>query len=189
MKNLTTPLTDESIRDLKVGDIVSISGTLITARDALNKYLFEGNESPVPLKDQVLYHCGPIVLDNNGNWEVIAAGPTTSTRQEPYAWKIIEQYGVKALMGKGGMGEKTVQACKEHCCVYLHAIGGAAQLLAEKITGVKSVHFLEEFGSPEAMWELEVKNFPAVVTIDTRGNSLHHDVRDASREAFTALVP
>ena len=188
MITITTPLDNDIINTLNVGDIVAINGTLITARDALNKYLFEDNESPVPLNGQIIYHCGPIVLDNNGNWEVIAAGPTTSTRQEPYTWKIIEQYGVKALMGKGGMGEKTVQACKEHCCIYLHAIGGAAQLLAEKITNVTSVHFLKEFGSPEAMWEFEVKNFPAVVTIDTRGNSLHHDVRDTSREAFTALV-
>jgi tartrate/fumarate subfamily iron-sulfur-dependent hydro-lyase beta chain len=189
MINLTAPLTDEHIRNLKVGDIVSLSGTLITGRDSLSKYLYEGNASPIPLKGQALYHCGPIVLDNSGTWEVIAAGPTTSARQEPFAWKIIEQTGVKALIGKGGMGEKTVRACKECGCVYLHAIGGTAQLLAEKITKVKSVHFLKEFGSPEAMWEFEVKNFPAVVTIDTRGNSLHHDILSKSEKSLTALLP
>jgi len=186
---LETPLSGEVVKTLNVGDIVAINGTLITARDLLSKHLYEGNASPIPLKSQALYHCGPIVLDNNGEWEVVAAGPTTSARQEPFAWKIIEQTGLKALMGKGGMGEKTAKACKEHGCIYLHAIGGAAQLLAEKITKVKSVHFLEEFGSPEAMWEFEVKNFPAVVTIDTRGNSLHHDILSKSEKALTALLP
>lgn len=186
---LETPLSDEVVKTLNVGDIVAINGTLITARDSLSKHLYENNKSPIPLKGQVLYHCGPIVLKNDGGWEVIAAGPTTSTRQEPYAWMIIKQYGVKALMGKGGMGKKTAEACKEHGCVYLHAIGGAAQLLAERITKVKSVHFLEEFGSPEAMWEFEIKNFPAVVTIDARGNSLHHDILSRSEKTLTALLP
>jgi fumarate hydratase class I len=125
----------------------------------------------------VIYHCGPVVVkDEAGNWKVTAAGPTTSIREEPYQWQIIRDFGTRAIIGKGGMGDRTLAACKEHGCVYLHGVGGAAQVLAECVKKVRNVYFLKEFGSPEAIWELEVENFPAVVTIDSHGNSLHKEV-------------
>jgi fumarate hydratase class I len=179
MIKLTTPVPEAAIQSLKVGDEVQITGTLFTGRDAVHKYLHEGGKLPsaVNLKDGILYHCGPVVIkDDQGQWKCIAAGPTTSIREEPYQWQVIRDFGLRGVIGKGGMGEKTVAACKSHGCVYLHAIGGAAQVLAECIIRVKGVHMMAEFGAPEAIWEFEVKNFPAVVTIDAHGGSLHKDV-------------
>jgi fumarate hydratase class I len=121
-------------------------------------------------------------------WIATAAGPTTSSREEPYQAKIIEKFGLKAVIGKGGMGEKTKNACKEHGCVYLHAVGGAAQVLAERIVSVDGVFGLEQFGSPEAIWKLKVERFPVVVTIDAHGNSLHQEVESHSREMLTEVV-
>ena len=184
MIQLARPFTEEKVRALKVGDPVEISGILFTGRDAVHKYLHEGGQLPagVSLRDGIIYHCGPVVLkDEQGNWKVTAAGPTTSTREEPYQGQIIKQFGVRGVIGKGGMGDRTTAACKEHGCVYLHAVGGAAQVLAECIQKVRNVYFLEEFGSPEAIWELEVEKFPAVVTIDAHGNSLHKEVLAASQ--------
>jgi tartrate/fumarate subfamily iron-sulfur-dependent hydro-lyase beta chain len=184
MVTLTAPFTEEKIRELKVGDAVEISGVLFTGRDAVHKYLYDGGPLPpgVQLRDGIIYHCGPVVLkDEQGGWKVTAAGPTTSIREEPYQAKLIQMLGLRGVIGKGGMGEKTLAACKEHGCVYLHAIGGAAQVLAECIRKVRDVYFLEEFGSPEAIWELEVERFPAVVTMDARGNSLHQEVLAASQ--------
>ncbi len=179
MIHLTTPITEEKIRALKVGDAVEISGILFTGRDVVHKFLHEGGVLPaeVNLRDGIIYHCGPVVMkDDAGQWKVTAAGPTTSIREEPYQSQIINDFGLRGVIGKGGMGDRTLEACKKSGCVYLHAIGGAAQVLAECITEVKSVHFLTEFGSPEAIWELRVKNFPAVVTMDSHGQSLHRDV-------------
>jgi fumarate hydratase class I len=184
MLSLSIPFTEEKIRALKVGDEVAISGTLFTGRDAVHKYLHEGGKLPegVTLKDGILYHCGPVVIkDEQGNWKCVAAGPTTSIREEPYQGQIIREFGVRGVIGKGGMGDRTLQACRENGCVYLHAIGGAAQVLAECIKRVRSVHMLEQFGAPEAIWEFEVENFPAVVTMDSHGNSLHKEVFDASK--------
>lgn len=184
---LTTPLTAENVRRLKVGDEVHLSGTIFTGRDAVHKYLYEGGALPpeVNLRDGVIYHCGPVVMkDESGAWKVTAAGPTTSIREEPYQATIIRDHGVRAVIGKGGMGDRTLAACAEHGCVYLHAIGGAAQVLAECVTRVKGVYFLEKFGSPEAIWELEVVNFPAFVTMDAHGNSLHQQVLEASQAAL-----
>jgi fumarate hydratase class I len=184
MIELTTPISEEQIRELKVGDEVGISGVIFTGRDALHKYLHEGGELPegVSLRDGILYHCGPVVMkDENGDWQVTAAGPTTSFREEPYQADIIKKFGVRGVIGKGGMGPKTLAACAENGSVYLHAIGGAAQVLAERILKVRNVYFLEEFGSPEAIWELEVDKFPAVVTMDSHGRSLHAEVAEASQ--------
>ena len=137
------------------------------------------------MRDGILYHCGPVVMkDERGQWKVTAAGPTTSIREEPYQADIIQRFGVRAVIGKGGMGEKTLAACREFGCVYLHAIGGAAQVLAECIKAVRGVYFMEEFGAPEAIWELEVENFPAVVTMDSHGRSLHREVFAASQAAL-----
>jgi len=187
MIQLTTPLTAEKVRSLKVGDEVHLSGTIYTGRDAVHKYLHEGGQLPpeVNLRDGIIYHCGPVVLkDDTGMWKVTAAGPTTSSREEPYQAKIIRDYGIRGVIGKGGMGEQTLAACAAHGCVYFHAIGGAAQVLAECVQRVKGVYLLEKFGSPEAIWELEVVNFPAFVTMDAHGGSLHKEVRAQSEAAL-----
>jgi fumarate hydratase class I len=187
MISLSAPFTDEKIRALKVGDEVGITGIVFTGRDAVHKYLHEDGELPpeVKLRDGILYHCGPVVIkDEQGKWKVTAAGPTTSIREEPYQADIIGKFGLRGVIGKGGMGDKTLAACQQFGCVYLHAIGGAAQVLAECIKSVRGVYFMERFGAPEAIWEFEVENFPAVVTMDARGNSLHREVFAASQAAL-----
>jgi fumarate hydratase class I len=183
---LKTPLRDEDIQKLKVGDVVLLDGVVFTGRDAVHKYLHDGGELDV-IKNGVIYHCGPVVLKDGNEYRVVAAGPTTSIREEPYQADIIKRFGIKAVIGKGGMGAKTQKACQDHGCVYLHGIGGAAQIYAECIKRVLSVR-LEQFGSPEAVWELEVKNFPAVVTIDAHGNNLQQVVTEASRQALVAAL-
>jgi fumarate hydratase class I len=187
MPSLTTPLTEAAVRNLRVGDEVLLSGVVFTGRDAVHKYLHEGGALPdgVSLQGGVIYHCGPVVIkDESGAWKVVAAGPTTSTREEPYQGQIIRDHGVRGVIGKGGMGPRTQAACKEHGCIYLHAVGGAAQVLAECVQRVRNVHFLDRFGSPEAIWEFEVRDFPAVVTIDAHGRSLHEEVFQASAAAL-----
>jgi len=184
MIELTTPISEEQIRGLKVGDEVGITGVVFTGRDAVHKYLYEGGELPegVSFEGSVIYHCGPVVMkDDKGDWQVTAAGPTTSIREEPYQSDIMKKFGVRGVIGKGGMGPKTLGGCQENGSVYLHAIGGAAQVLAERIKKVRNVYFLDEFGSPEAIWELEVDKFPAVVTMDSHGRSLHAEVAEASQ--------
>jgi fumarate hydratase class I len=184
MTSICTPLTEESVRRLRVGEAVELSGTMFTGRDAVHKHLAKGGALPagVSLREGIIYHCGPVVLrDEAGRWRVVAAGPTTSIREEPYQADLIRKFGVRGVIGKGGMGERTLAACRECGCVYLHAVGGAAQVLAECITTVRNVYFLEEFGSPEAIWELEVERFPAVVTMDAAGASLHQQVWEASQ--------
>ena len=187
MIELTTPVSEAAVRALKVGDEVTLRGTLFTGRDAVHKYLHEGGKLPegVNLKEGILYHCGPVVIkDADGNWKCVAAGPTTSIREEPYQWQVIRDFGLRGVIGKGGMGAKTQAACKEYGCVYLHGIGGVAQVLAECVKKVRNVYFLEKFGSPEAIWELAVEDFPAVVTIDAHGNSLHEEIFAKSRAAL-----
>jgi fumarate hydratase class I len=129
-----------------------------------------------------------VVVKEKGRWVVKAAGPTTSIREEPYQGPLMEQYRIRGVIGKGGMGPRTLEYCRKVGAVYLHAIGGAAQVLAERITAVEGVHFMEEFGSPEAIWELRVDRFPAVVTMDSHGQSLHENVLAASREALGRLI-
>ncbi len=188
MIQLEAPFTEEKIRSLKVGDMVEISGIVYTGRDAVHKWLHEGHEPPVSLKDAIIYHCGPVVMKKKGKWVVTAAGPTTSTREEPYQADIIEKHGLRAVIGKGGMGEKTRQACEKFGCVYLHAVGGAAQVLAESIQEVENVYLLEKFGSPEAIWQLRVKSFPVVVTIDAHGRSLHKEIEAESAQKLNSLM-
>ncbi|GAB4013441.1 MAG: hypothetical protein Fur0010_10290 [Bdellovibrio sp.] len=189
MKKLSYPFSVDAVRELKVGDMVLITGKLFTGRDAVHKYLHEGNPSPVNLKNQIIYHCGPVVVKDKktGKFEVKAAGPTTSIREEPYQWEVIRDHGIVGVIGKGGMGKKTLDACKEYGCVYLHAIGGAAQVLAEKIKSVDGV-YLEELGSPEAIWELTVEDFPVVVTMDSHGDSLHEKVEAYSSEMLKKIL-
>jgi fumarate hydratase class I len=186
---LKAPLSGEDVRALKVGDVVLVSGRMFTGRDAVHSYLMK-NAPPVDLRGSVLYHCGPVVVkDENASaaaWRVTAAGPTTSIREEPYQGEIIKRYGVRAVIGKGGMGAKTLAAMKEHGAVYLNAIGGAAQFYARTIKQVDGVSLLE-FGTPEAMWHLTVENFPAIVTMDAHGNSLHKDIEEKSSEHLATL--
>jgi fumarate hydratase, class I len=181
---LEAPVTDEQVRALKVGDVVLISGPMFTGRDAVHSHLMK-NPPPVDLHGSVLYHCGPVVV-KEASWRVTAAGPTTSIREEPYQGEIIKRYGVRVVVGKGGMGAKTLAALKEHGAVYLNAVGGAAQFYARAITGVTGVSLLE-FGTPEAMWHLQVKDFPAIVTMDAHGNSLHKDVEQQSGERLETI--
>jgi len=191
MISLTTPLTEDKVRSLKLGDEVSISGRVFTGRDAVHKFLHEGGQLPpgVNLKNGILYHCGPVVVkDEQGNWKCVAAGPTTSIREEPYQWQIIRDFGLRGVIGKGGMGEKTLEACKQYGCVYFHGIGGAAQVLAACIKRVPNVYYMEKFGAPEAIWEFVVQDFPAIVTIDSHGNSLHKEVFAASQAELAKYV-
>jgi fumarate hydratase class I len=168
---LRTPVTEEQIRALKVGDVVLITGEMYTGRDAVHAHLMK-NAPPVDMRGSVLYHCGPVMLKTGEKWTVKAAGPTTSAREEPYQADVIKNYGVRVVMGKGGMGKKTLAALKECGAVYLNAIGGAAQYYARAIDEVLDVHLME-FGIPEAMWHLRVHDFVAIVTMDSHGNSLH----------------
>jgi fumarate hydratase class I len=187
---LTAPFTEEKVRELKVGDRVEITGEVLTGRDAVHKWLDAGNEPPkseVVLKDSIIYHCGPVMMKKGKKWVATAAGPTTSIREEPYQAKIIEKFALKAVIGKGGMGEKTREACQKFGCVYLHAVGGAAQVLAERIVSVEGVFGLEQFGSPEAIWKLKVERFPVVVTIDAHGNSLHKLIEAESSEKLKEI--
>jgi fumarate hydratase class I len=179
---LTAPLTEEQVRSLKVGDIVLIRGEMYTGRDAVHAHLMK-NPPPVDLNGQIVYHCGPVMLKQGEEWFVKAAGPTTSTREEPYQHYVIKQYGVRAVVGKGGMGPKTLAALKDFGAVYLHGIGGAAQFYARTVEKVLGVHWME-FGIPEAMWHVRVKDFAAIVTMDAHGNSLHADVEAATGAAL-----
>jgi fumarate hydratase, class I len=183
--SLRAPLTGEQVRSLKVGDVVLISGRMFTGRDAVHSHLMK-HEPPVDMRGSVLYHCGPVVVKEGETWRITAAGPTTSIREEPYQGEVIKRYGVRVIIGKGGMGTKTLAALKEHGAVYLNAIGGAAQFYARTIERVDDVSLLE-FGTPEAMWHLTVKEFPAIVTMDAHGNSLHKDVEQDSAEHLAAI--
>jgi fumarate hydratase class I len=187
--HLKAPISDEQVRALKVGDVVLISGRMFTGRDAVHAHLMK-HEPPVDLRGSVLYHCGPVVVKHEGtkgegskepDWKVTAAGPTTSIREEPYQAEILKRYGVRVVIGKGGMGAKTLAGLKESGGVYLNGIGGAAQFYARCIDRVAGVSLLE-FGTPEAMWHLDVTDFPAIVTMDAHGNSLHKDIETASGE-------
>jgi len=191
MIKLTYPFTEAQVRALKVGDEVLISGIVFTGRDAVHKYLHEGGKLPegVSLQDGIIYHCGPVMMQQpDGSWKCTAAGPTTSIREEPYQWQIIRDFGVRGVIGKGGMGDKTLEACQKYGCVYLHGVGGAAQVLADSVKKVRNVYFKEQFGAPEAIWELEIIDFPAVVTIDSNGNSLHKNVFESSKAVLAGKV-
>ena len=182
---LTAPISEEQIRALKVGDVVLIRGDVYTGRDNVHAYLMK-NAPPVDLNGQIIYHCGPVMLKEGEEWRVKAAGPTTSSREEPYQGTVIKNYGIRAVIGKGGMGAKTSKALKEFGAVYLNAIGGAAQYYARSVKKVKGVHLME-FGIPEAMWHLAVHDFAAIVTMDAHGNSLHAKVEEATGENLEAV--
>src|SRR3984885_5762710 len=182
---LTAPISEAAVRALQVGDVVLIDGEMYTGRDNVHAWLMK-NPPPVDLHGAVLYHCGPVMLKQGERWTVKAAGPTTSIREEPYQADVIRRYGVRAVIGKGGVGAKTSAALKEFGAVYLNAIGGAAQYYARTVEAVLDVNLLD-FGVPEAMWHLRVDNFPAIVTMDAHGNSLHADIEKATAEQLEHL--
>src|SRR5882757_3672053 len=182
---LTAPLSEDDVRALRVGDVVLISGEVFTGRDAVHAYLMK-NPPPVNLQGAVLYHCGPVMLKQGDEWIVKAAGPTTSSREEPYQATVVEKYGVRAVIGKGGMGAKTLAALQKSGAVYLNGIGGAAQFYARTVEKVLGVHLME-FGIPEAMWHLRVKDFAAIVTMDAAGNSLHAGIERETGEKLAEL--
>jgi tartrate/fumarate subfamily iron-sulfur-dependent hydro-lyase beta chain len=192
MKTLNLPLTEDDVLSLHAGDLVSINGRIITGRDKLHKYLVDKKPSkkqiPANLEGTILYHCGPIVKKTSKGYEIVAGGPTTSMRVEMYEPEIIRTYGIRGVMGKGGMGRQTMLALKEYGCVYLQTIGGAAVYLAEKVKRVAGVWKLEEFGIAEAMWILDVEDFPAIVTMDAYGKSLHTEIETSSWKALKKLT-
>jgi fumarate hydratase class I len=199
---LTVPIPEDQIRALKVGESVTLSGVIFTGRDAAHKYMVENFvKGPCPASEQAMYdilkkglagsaiyHCGPVVRKrDDGKYEFVAAGPTTSIREEPYQADVIGHFGVRAVIGKGGMGPKTLDGCRKHGAAYLHAIGGAATLIAESVKEVVEVYKLE-FGVPEALWMIRVEDFPCVVTMDAHGHSLHDEVLTASQTKLEKLL-
>jgi len=176
---------------LKVGDTVKLNGSIFTARDRAHKYLVE-EVTPESLEFNlgggILYHCGPLVRVKDGDYELVVAGPTTSNRMNPYEPDVIARYGIRAIIGKGGMDERTLESLGLNGCVYLAAISGAAVVLARYVTRIASVYKLEEFGMPECFWEFEVADFPAIVTMDTRGGSIHRIVEEASEKKLKDLL-
>jgi len=204
MIKLTMPISDEEIRNLKVGDTVLLTGVMLTGRDAVHKWMIDTfvekkatlnkddekiYQEIKPLLDGgVIYHCGPVVSGlDTGDYEFVAAGPTTSIREEPYQGRVMEHFNIKGVIGKGGMGAKTLAACQTVPGVYFHAIGGAATLIARSVKKVLGVHKME-FGVPEAIWVLDVEDFPVVVTMDSHGNSIHADIEEKSKVVFESLV-
>lgn len=175
-----TPVSEEDVRKLRVGDTIYVSGMLVTARDEAHRraleYYEEGKRLPVDFEGIALYHCGPIVKKVNDEWIAVAAGPTTSTRMDLFEAEFIEKFRVKIIIGKGGMGERTAEACKKYGAVYCAFVGGAAVLAANAIKRIKGVEWLD-LGMPEALWIFEVENFgPLIVTIDSHGNNLHKEI-------------
>jgi fumarate hydratase subunit beta len=204
MKELTIPISAADIRELHTGDTVALTGLLATGRDAVHKWMIDtfirktrepqGDDLEVyekikPIfKESLIYHCGPVVAGlDTGEYKFVAAGPTTSIREEPYQSEVMHHFDMRGVIGKGGMGPKTLQACQDVPAVYFHAIGGAATLIAESVEEVVDVYKLD-FGVPEAIWVLNVKEFPVVVTMDSHGRSLHAEVEEASLEKLKELI-
>lgn len=181
------------VRTLKLGETVYLDGLVHTGRDRFHKYLHDGGVLPegIDLSTSALYHCGPVMVSATEGphaWKMVAGGPTTSSREEPYEADIIARFGLRMIIGKGGMGEATLRACQEYGCVYLQAVGGAATSIANAVEYVEGVDFLQEFGAAEAMWHLRVKRFPVTVAMDAHGNSLYQKVQERSEARLATLL-
>ncbi|MBN1666202.1 MAG: fumarate hydratase C-terminal domain-containing protein [Anaerolineales bacterium] len=204
MRAVNIPISDETIRELMVGEPVALSGIILTGRDAVHKWMIDtfiketrppqGDDEQVyaaisrQLNGGVIYHCGPVVSGlETGDYKFVAAGPTTSIREEPYQGDVMRHFNIKGVIGKGGMGAKTLAACQEVPGVYFHAVGGAASLIAQSVQKVLGVYKLD-FGVPEAIWVIDVKDFPVVVTMDAHGNSLHAEVEQRSAAVLAELL-
>ena len=200
MKILTYPFSEKSIRSLKAGDAVSITGRIYTGRDKFHKFFADGGKLPVDFRDGALYHCGPVVIDNGrerspepsdgarSRFRVVAAGPTTSVRENPYEPDFIAKTGVRIVIGKGGMDAKTLAAMKKHGCVYVQAVGGGGAIYADAVKKVAGVSMFKEFGAAEAVWHLDVVGFRGVVAMDAHGRSLFAEVDAASESRLKELV-
>jgi len=184
---LSLPIGEEEIMKINAGDVLYINGIIVTARDEAHKKAIEmydaGKTLPVDFSKVAVFHCGPIIKREGDEWQVIAAGPTTSSRMEIFEYDFIKRFHTRIIIGKGGMGEKTAKACKEFKAIYAAFTGGAAVLAANAIKKVKDVFWLDELGMPEALWVLEVENFgPLTVTIDAHGRNLTEEVKQKARE-------
>lgn len=194
MTNLVYPFGEKAIRALKAGDAVSITGRIYTGRDKLHKFFADGGKVPVDFRDGALYHCGPVVVRENpgrrseGLWRVVAAGPTTSVRENPYEPDFIAKTGVRIIIGKGGMDAKTLAAMKKRGCVYIQAVGGGGAIYADAVKRVADVSLLDEFGAAEAVWHLDVVDFRGVVAMDAHGRSLFAEVDAASKRRLSDLI-
>lgn len=189
MTELRYPFSEEQVRALKAGETVSVNGLVRTGRDRLHKHFADGGALPCDFRDGALFHCGPVVVRNpDGGWRVVAAGPTTSVRENPYEPEFIRRTGVRLVIGKGGMDGGTLEACGRFGAVYLQAVGGAAAVAARAVQRVAGVHFLEEFGAAEACWEFEMRDFRCVVAMDSRGRSLFDEVRLSSGARLEELL-
>lgn len=190
MIKINLPASENDIRKLSVGDEVSLHGTIVTARDAAHKFMTEKWPDFIAplLNGGAIYHCGPIMKKEGDMWKAVAAGPTTSIREEPYEASVIEHYKVRIIIGKGGMGEMTLDACSKFGAVYMHAVGGAAQLISNSIIKTRTVHMLDELGIPEAFWEFEVDGFTGVITMDSKGQSLHKNLLERTKKNRDALI-
>jgi fumarate hydratase class I len=191
MIKLKTPISEQEIRKLKIGDTVLLSGTIVTGRDEAHKLMIEERPDFIReyLKESVIYHCGPVVKKTDeGKWIFVSAGPTTSAREEPYQADVVCEYNIRGVIGKGGMGDKTAGGLKKCGAVYFHAVGGAGTLIANAVKEVKAVYKLEEFGTPEAFWVIEVEDFPLVVTMDSHGDSIHKSIKEKSEQVARDLM-
>lgn len=187
MKELKYPFGEEAVRSLQAGETVRISGKVFTGRDKFHKFFADGGKLPVDFRDGALYHCGPVIVKDGANWKVMAAGPTTSVRENPYEPEFIRQSGVRLIIGKGGMDESTQKAMQECGCVYVQAVGGAAAVSASTVKRVSGVYMLQEFGAAEAVWEFELDGFTGVVAMDAKGRNLFAEVAQKSRQALEAM--
>lgn len=204
MRELTIPISPDTIKSLHTGDTVALTGILATGRDAVHKWMIDtfirktrepqGDDLEVyeaikPVyKESLIYHCGPVVSGlDTGDYKFVAAGPTTSIREEPYQSEVMHHFDMRGVIGKGGMGAQTLQACQDVPGAYFHAIGGAATLIAQSVEEVVGVYKLD-FGVPEAIWVLKVKEFPVVVTMDSHGKSIHDEVEAASKKKLEVLL-
>ena len=191
MTQLTYPYSKADVRALKAGDAVSITGRIYTGRDKFHKFFADGGTLPVDFRDGAIYHCGPVVvrMKNEAAWKVVAAGPTTSVRENAYEPDFIAKTGVRLVIGKGGMDENVLAAMKRHGCVYIQAVGGAAAISAAAVKKVVGVSLLDEFGAAEAVWHFDVVDFRGVVAMDAHGHSLFETVRRTSETRLKALTP
>ena len=195
MKTLSYPFSEKSIRALRAGDAVSITGRIYTGRDKFHKFFADGGKLPVDFRNGALYHCGPVVVEDSHPssliphpYRVVAAGPTTSVRENPYEPDFIAKTGVRIIIGKGGMDAKTLAAMKKHGCVYVQAVGGGGAIYADAVKKVAGVSLLKEFGAAEAVWHFDVVDFRGVVAMDAHGNSLFDTVRQSSETKLTSLL-
>ena len=183
MKILETPLNPEEVANIRVNEPFKITGKIFTARDAAHEKLLDlnakGKNPPFNLADYPCFHCGPVMKQENGIWQVISAGPTTSIRMEIFEDDFMDKFGTRVFIGKGGMGEKTSEALRRNGGVYAQFTGGAGSLMAGSVKNVDNVYYLEELGVPEAIWVFRVKEFgPLLATMDSTGKSIHRDISE-----------